>query len=400
MADLSIIVPIYNGEAYLRECLDSIINQSYRDFELICVDDGSTDTSAQILDEYKRKDSRIQVIHKENGGLVSARKTGVKAASGEWIGYVDCDDWIDSTMYEEMIDVAKRTGVDMVSSSIYREGNYTTVETDTVEHGLYDEDRMQTLRDHAIFQMSQMKRGLLASVVLKLFKASILKEVQCQIPDNISIAEDFLCTLTYLLHAKTAYSLDKGFYHYRLHGDSMTHQQDYQYLNKVADIYQYISGLYQHPMFSDMMRQQSELYVMQLMFLGINKRLGFSMKNFLMIDPYWLDQIPAGKSVVLYGCDDVAETYWQQLKSDQRLSFSAFTDLNGKSHTISGYPISLPQSIAGYDYIVITIKNEQKAKDVRNQLCNLGIEPDKILWFEQKELQWKYAKAAGMIPEK
>ena len=103
---VSVIVPVYNTERYLAKCLDSIIAQTMRDIEIICVDDGSTDSSLEILTAYAGKDARIRVIHKENGGLVSARKAGIKAARGTYIGYVDSDDWIEPRMYERLYECA------------------------------------------------------------------------------------------------------------------------------------------------------------------------------------------------------------------------------------------------------------------------------------------------------
>ena len=96
MEDLiSVIVPVYNVEKYLNKCIDSIINQTYKNLEIILVDDGSQDSSGKICDEYTKKDNRIKVIHKENGGVSSARNIGLNNATGEWIAFIDADDWVD-----------------------------------------------------------------------------------------------------------------------------------------------------------------------------------------------------------------------------------------------------------------------------------------------------------------
>ena len=138
MALLSVIVPVYNMEKYLSRCLDSIIDQTLQDIEIVCVDDGSTDSSPVILQSYAEKDSRIHIISKQNGGLVSARKAGVKAATGKYIGYVDSDDWIDPVMYESMCDCADNHQADMVSGGYFFEGNYITTHYDGVPEGPYD----------------------------------------------------------------------------------------------------------------------------------------------------------------------------------------------------------------------------------------------------------------------
>lgn len=105
---ISVIVPIYNVEQFLSKCIQSIINQSYSRLEIILVDDGSTDDSPQICDEFKEKDKRIKVIHKKNGGLSDARNVGIEVASGEYIGFVDSDDYIDELMYEKLLNACIR----------------------------------------------------------------------------------------------------------------------------------------------------------------------------------------------------------------------------------------------------------------------------------------------------
>ena len=106
-AKVSIIVPVYNVASYLSKCLDSCINQTLYDIEIICVDDGSTDNSGELLDEYKAVDSRIQVIHKENGGLSSARNYGLDHANGDYIAFVDADDWIEENTFERLTSFPK-----------------------------------------------------------------------------------------------------------------------------------------------------------------------------------------------------------------------------------------------------------------------------------------------------
>lgn len=111
---ISVIVPVYNVEPYLRKCLDSILAQTYRDLEILIIDDGSTDGSGRICDEYGEKDNRIKVFHTENKGLSCARNFGLDNANGDWIGFVDSDDWIEPDMYEVLIKRAEETGADVV----------------------------------------------------------------------------------------------------------------------------------------------------------------------------------------------------------------------------------------------------------------------------------------------
>lgn len=113
MSQISVIIPVYNVEKFLRRCLKSVINQTMSDLEIILVDDGSNDNSGEICDEYAKNDDRIIVIHKENGGLRSARNKGLDIATGEWITFVDSDDYIDTDMYEMLYSNAIEKEVDI-----------------------------------------------------------------------------------------------------------------------------------------------------------------------------------------------------------------------------------------------------------------------------------------------
>ena len=121
---ISVIVPIYNVEQYLRKCIDSIINQTYKNLEIILVDDGSWDNSPRICDEYAKRDNRIKVIHKKNGGLADARNTGLKMITGNYISFIDSDDYIEKTMYEKMIKVILKYNADIIECNLnYKYGN-------------------------------------------------------------------------------------------------------------------------------------------------------------------------------------------------------------------------------------------------------------------------------------
>ena len=117
---ISVIIPVYNAEKFLNKCLDSVIGQTYKNLEIILVDDGSQDDSGKICDEYAQKDNRIKVIHKENGGDSSARNTGLKMATGKYITTIDSDDWIELNAYEDMLKVLLEKNVDIVRCGFYK----------------------------------------------------------------------------------------------------------------------------------------------------------------------------------------------------------------------------------------------------------------------------------------
>ena len=125
MCRLSVIIPVYNAEVYLKRCVDSVLKQSLQDFQLVLVDDGSQDKSPEICDAYEAMDCRIKVIHQQNAGVSAARNSGIKAATGKYIGFVDSDDWIDPKMFKRLICEAERTGADVVmcdATTVYDDG--------------------------------------------------------------------------------------------------------------------------------------------------------------------------------------------------------------------------------------------------------------------------------------
>ena len=134
MAEISVIVPIYNVEKYLEKCLDTIINQTFKDIEIICVNDGSVDCSRNILEEYKNKDSRIKIVDKENGGLSSARNAGLKIATGKFISFIDSDDWVSSTFLEKLYKNITSYDTDISICAVHQFDEKTRSNDDTVPY--------------------------------------------------------------------------------------------------------------------------------------------------------------------------------------------------------------------------------------------------------------------------
>ena len=147
---ISVIIPIYNVEKYVVQCIDSVIAQTYRNLEIILVDDGSKDSSAATCDEYQRKDERVVVIHKENGGLSSARNAGLEIATGEWVAFVDSDDWISPETYEEMMRALIETGAEIATCGrVYEWMNRKKYKNDSGEIMVLD-GRDNVMRSHNV----------------------------------------------------------------------------------------------------------------------------------------------------------------------------------------------------------------------------------------------------------
>ena len=207
---LSIIIPIYNVEKYLEETLKTVLAQTFNDFELILVDDGSTDGSGEICDKYAEKDSRIKVIHKENNGVSEARNTGVAAAKGEYIGFVDSDDIIEPCMFELMINAAKEYECEIVKCEHDRDNKlsyneYTIIEGDNFEVNTGE----KVVRD--IFIKTSARCTNILALWSKIYKRELFKGI---IFPPGRVYEDEARTYQILLKAKRVGELDLPLYHY------------------------------------------------------------------------------------------------------------------------------------------------------------------------------------------
>lgn len=220
---LSVIVPIYQIKEYLSKCIESIQQQTYHDLEIILVDDGSTDGSGEICDKYAVRDSRIKVIHKVNGGLVSARIAGIKVATGEYVTYVDGDDWIDRDYYEGLIKKAEQYHVDIVMSGFTK--NIDNVEIpnhNEMACGYYaKEDVERKLFPLMLYDDNSGIPGIFTYVWNKIFRLELLYRHQLSVDNSISIGEDAACVYPAILSAKSIFIDKSKGYHYRQRAGSM-----------------------------------------------------------------------------------------------------------------------------------------------------------------------------------
>lgn len=217
MPELTIIVPIYNIENYLSHCIDSILSQTFSDFELILVDDGSIDNSLAICNNYANTDKRIKVIHQANAGVSVARNTGLEKASGKWISFVDGDDWIDSQTYKTAIETAETHKVDIVQWG----ARLHYLETNTIKDYTFHQGVFSFQKD-SINSVNEDNCILCYAVWNKVFRKSILDENGISFPVGVKMGEDSFFCYKYYLYSNIVYSLEESFYHYNKHENSAT----------------------------------------------------------------------------------------------------------------------------------------------------------------------------------
>lgn len=227
----SVIVPIYKVEKYLNKCIDSILKQTFQDFELILVDDGSPDKCPKICDEYAKKDKRVRVIHKENAGLVAARNTGIKEAKGDYICYVDGDDWISENLLQTVWSKAvSKYNVEMVVYSAVRQ--FTDIQEQipkSVPEGLYNKDKLRS--DVYPYMMYDSRKPFCTGLIFpvawnKIFKRDFLLKHYCQ-EERIRMGEDNAFVFECLYAAENVFFCDDILYIYnQLNVESMVHSYD------------------------------------------------------------------------------------------------------------------------------------------------------------------------------
>ena len=206
---ISIIVPIYNSEKYLHRCIDSILAQTFTDFELLLINDGSKDNSGTICDEYAAKEQRVRVFHKENGGASSARNVGLDNAKGEWITFVDSDDWIEKNYIHQLCDFETKSDLYLCGYKPY----FIYIKSATYKN----KDEIKDILNKHIFYFS--------SVYGKLFRSDIIKQKSIKFDKNINYAEDTVFVFSYLLHINSIHTIASAAgYHYLNSEDSLTKQ--------------------------------------------------------------------------------------------------------------------------------------------------------------------------------
>ena len=373
---ISIIVPIYKIENYLPQCIESILSQTFQDFELILVDDGSPDSCPAICDEYAKKDHRIKVIHKSNGGLVSARKAGLQIAKGEYVGYVDGDDWIEPEFYERLMNAAVENEADIVAAGFLKDiGDNCTSKCNPIPCHTYSKDEIaHDIIPKMMFDADAFEPGLFTYVWNKVFRRSILYSPQMNVPNSISLGEDAACVYPAVLNANRICVTDDCLYHYRQRADSML---------KVSDNYQddYAGYRILHAYLSDCFRNDAVLKNSLdsfVLYLITTRCGGFLLQNNQF---YLFDKMPHGKKLAIYGAGTLGQHLVKRLQAVKEYSIVKWVDIDYEILRTHGLSVDSPESIinAEFDDILIAFLDKNLATIIKQDLMNKGILEKKII---------------------
>lgn len=238
---ISIIIPVYNVEKYISECIESILKQTYNNFELLLINDGSTDTSGNICDKYAELDKRIRVFHKKNEGVGIARNLGIEHARGEWICFIDSDDWISSDYFETIMNDINIADLTFWGFKLHY-ANAFPIEYKPLETFVNKKEAVEDCL--AYLKHNDQHFEYLGYTVNKLFKTSIIKEHHIRFIENLSLREDEIFTLSYARYVSSVRVKSSPLYNYRILNTGLTYKtrskQEYlSFIKELNEVLQY-----------------------------------------------------------------------------------------------------------------------------------------------------------------
>lgn len=370
MPKVSVIVPVYNIENYLRECLDSLINQTLKDIEIICVDDGSPDACGDILDYYAAKDKRLRVIHKENGGVTLARKCGIKIATGEFITCVDSDDWIEPDMIEKLyLKVVKHSADICICGHFEETGDSTKKVFHGFDSGVYDKNRLlNDVYPRMIVKEEFFEWGIFPSLWAKLFKREFVEKYYLNLDERIMLGEDAASVYPSLLNANSICIIDECLYHYRQYPTSTIKktvnpkmkEQFCVLYNSVNDVLKKDSYIY------DLTEQWRDF----VLFLMYPRAYQFcdDIAKLDYIFPF--KNVKKGSQIIIYGMGTFGQQLYFALQKLNVCDIVACADRNYVELAKQGIQVVAPEKIENYEYdaIVIACTYAKTTESIYNDL--------------------------------
>lgn len=385
---ISIIVPVYNVENYIEKCILSLMNQTYSNIEIILIDDGSTDISGKICDKYQQKDNRIHVFHTENKGVLHAKSIGINNAAGEYIGFVDSDDWIELTMYEKlyvnMVNNNSDIGICELSLSNAL-GKIYTKQKNSLSKGMYDVSNMDNDVYGKMF-LCDPEQAIDLILCNKLFKSSLIKNNLKLVDKKLHYFEDILLCTFAILEANKLYVIDEPLYVYRQRNNSLCHSKDNNYLEQINIFYNVLLPyLDAWPKF---LRNNFERYIADRTIWGINNMLGLKLEQKISYyyPPY--DLLRNYSKIIIYGAGAVGRSYYSYLQNTHPHKLAGWVDKEYNSLKKQGLNVDSPSNLTDmeFDLILIGVLFEDAAMQIIDSLADKGIKRDALLWCKPKTI--------------
>lgn len=379
---VSIIVPVYNIAPYIKECIESIQRQTYRNIEIIIVDDGSTDGSDELCMIFAAQDKRIKVLRQENAGVVAARSRGIENASGIYMMFVDGDDWIEPDMTEEL--VSQLQDGDLVTSGVYYQETLDRIieRHDEFPEGSYsDKEQMAVLLKSMIYDGdTELIQRLTPWCYNKLYRSELVKKVYQKVDLSITFAEDSVFLYQYLLKCRSIVIIHRCFYHYRFREGSAMHKVNKSMLMDINRVYLALeSDFRNHELWRELLFQLQR-WIIVMSCRALNFHMGFEEQAHIL---EFIADISCEKNqrVVLYGAGQVGQNAYRQLK---RFGYQVvlWADKNYTLYQKKGMPVVSPDEISDkeYDVIFIAVNEQSLAERIKTELSEKKISPECLIW--------------------
>jgi len=386
---LAVIVPVYNCSRYLKKCLDSIIQQEYENLEIILVDDGSTDESVAICDSYMQKDPRVKVIHKENGGLISARVAGVTAARAKYVTFVDGDDWINERTYSSLMGRLIDSGADVITYGCFRyweDTDYKIEVDETITPGFYDKKAMvQHIIPRMLFDEKLEGWALDPSLCMKIFKKELLEEEYSKMGDRtFYFGEDTTVIYPLLLKCKSIVITHNAYYYHRQRPRyvRVPYFSSEEFYDDLYEIYTYLKQEFRGlPQWELMKKQLDCFYIKNVdrkkydyqVMLGSQGGAGAFSSTFLF--PF--NRVDKGANIALYGAGKVGHNFRKQLDMTSYCKVAYWIDQSYRKEGVIGLEEFVGK--ADYDCVVIALASDAGRARVKSDLTERGVPAEKIV---------------------
>ena len=379
---LSIIVPVFNSEAYLPKCIESIMHQTYTDFEVIVVDDGSTDNSLSICQKYASMDNRIKVIHNCHGGVVLAKKTGVCHSNGDFIGFVDSDDFIEPNYFEILLNVIIKFDVDIVCCGCKNliVNSMDGMSSNKLDEGIY---KSEEIRSVALYTGKFYEYGILPTLYTKVFKRNILINNQLAVPDEIVIGDDAAVVFPTICDSSMIAVINYYGYNYVRHPGSLTTNMREDEPVRIKALINYLINSFEKRKLIDM-KDSLNSYAKFITTITDIRLMDYK-KEMEILSPY--GGVRHGDRVVIYGAGVLGKEIYSYINDDGRADVVAWIDRNFNEYLKQGLNVENPEHFLNsnneYDYVLIAIITESVADNIREYLLKKGVANNKIKWFDK-----------------
>lgn len=384
---LSVIIPIYNTKKYLMQCVGSVLSQTYKDIEIILVDDGSTDGSGEECDKLSSIYPEVRAIHQENKGSIQARLLGTEKATGDYVTFVDSDDWIACNMYEEMLD-KQNVEADIIVSGITRYFNQRMqyVALPIYEQDFYDKKEIKkAIFPTMIWSLSYNSCGLDPSLCTKIVKKELMLKYLRKAADLDIHYGDDAATIYPMMQEITSFSVvKKSFYFHRqrLNGELAPYIKDSLFLEKVYKFYDYMIRNMGHEF-----APQIEMYYLNMLSLRKQKYTKLIERDCAY---YPFDVFAIDSKFIIYGAGDYGKEVYKLYKKTNYGKLVMWVDQNYWSFN-EEIVIESPEKIksAVYDYIIIAVYSGLTAENIKKQLKQMQVAESKIIWKAEKLFEYR-----------